>query len=378
MRIVYSSFYGRYSDSPRAIHEALVPHLAELGVDARHVWLDEGPHTSGFPAGVSRVRYESAQALDELGAADVIVANHYLDRPWTKKRDAFYLQTWHGTPLKRIHADTPGPRPEIWAGLQADVDRWDALLSPNAVSSAIFPRAFGYTGEVLETGYPRNDRLLAAEADEVRARVRAHLGVPDGVTAVLYTPTWRDDVRDEQGRHTARLTIDLEALVRALGPGYVVLVRLHYIPAPRVGNLSGPGVVDVSGHPDVAELYLAADLMVTDYSSTMFDFAVTAKPMAFFVDDLEHYRDQVRGFYTDLLAEAPGPVVRTGAELVDALRDLAAGDGTWAQAYARFRERYTSLEDGKATRRVLERFFDRTVAVDEGPDRVRTNELLRG
>jgi CDP-glycerol glycerophosphotransferase len=361
MRIVYSSFYGRYSDSPRAIHEALAPHLAAQGVDATHVWLRDDVHGEGFPADAVTVPYDSAEALAELGAADVVVANHYLDRRWTKKPGAFYLQTWHGTPLKRIHADTPGPRSGNWAALRADVERWDALLSANAHSTAVFPGAFAFDGEVAETGYPRNDRLLSDGAEAVRARVRTDLGIADGVTAVLYTPTWRDDVRDAQGRHTAHLTLDLQALAADLGPGYVVLVRLHYIPAARVGDLSGPGVVDVSAHPDVAELYLAADLMVTDYSSTMFDFAVTAKPMAFFVDDLEHYRDELRGFYVDLLADAPGPVVRTRSDLAAALRRLAAGDDAWDDAYARFRERYTSLEDGKATRRVLERFFARPV-----------------
>ncbi len=365
MRIVYSSFYGRYADSPRAIHRALVPHLAALGAAATHVWLSDPAHVPNFPAGVVTVDYDAPQALAELEAADVVVANHYLDRPWAKKPGAFYLQTWHGTPLKRIHADTPGPRLATWPGLQADVARWDALLTANAFSSAILPRAFGFAGEVAETGYPRNDRLLSAEADDVRATVRARLGIADGVSAVLYTPTWRDDVRDGEGRHTARLTLDLQALAGALGPGYVVLVRLHYIPAARTGDLSGPGVIDVSRYSDVADLYLAADLMVTDYSSTMFDFAVTAKPMAFFVDDLEHYRDELRGFYTDLLAEAPGPAVRTPGELVDAVRRLAGGEDTWAGCYAHFRERYCNLEDGKATRRVLERFFERPVATPQ-------------
>ncbi len=111
-------------------------------------------------------------------------------------------------------------------------------------------------------------------------------------------------------------------------------------------------VRDVSFHPDVAELYLAADVMVTDYSSTMFDFAVTGKPMAFFAYDLDDYRDRERGFYFDFLPEAPGPVVTTTAELIDAVEHL--GDGGYAERYERFRERFCHLEDGRATERVLD------------------------
>ncbi len=356
MRIVYSSCYGRYSDSPRAIHEALVPHLTERGVGATHVWLQDADPASGFPAGVQVVPYGGDEARAQLEAADVVISNHYLGQPWTKRAGAFYLQTWHGTPLKRIHADAPAPFD--WDDIDADVTRWDVLLSPNAYSTDLLPGAFPtFRGEIAETGYPRNDRLLDDNADERRDAVRAQLGIDPATTAVLYTPTWRDGVLDDQGRRTARLVIDLAAFAADLGPGFVVLARLHYLVAAQVGDVSAPGVLDVSGHPDVADLYLAADAMVTDYSSTMFDFAVTAKPMVFFVDDLEHYRDELRGFYVDLLAEAPGPVVRTPAELVTAVHGVLGDDQTYAGAYARFRETYTSLEDGKATLRVLERWF---------------------
>jgi CDP-glycerol glycerophosphotransferase len=116
-----------------------------------------------------------------------------------------------------------------------------------------------------------------------------------------------------------------------------------------------PAVRDVSMHPDVSELYLAADVLVTDYSSTMFDFAVTGRPLAFLTYDLADFQHRLRGFYFDLAREAPGPLVDTTSELIDVLRDLEATRTRYAARYARFRERYCHLEDGHATQRVLER-----------------------
>ena len=122
----------------------------------------------------------------------------------------------------------------------------------------------------------------------------------------------------------------------------------------RLGPVDRPGVHDVSFHPDISDLYLAADVMVTDYSSTMFDFAITGKPMLFYTYDLEHYRDALRGFYFDIEADAPGPLVRTTGQLVDAIADLDAVQRRYDASYARFRSRFCHLEDGLATQRVVD------------------------
>ena len=148
---------------------------------------------------------------------------------------------------------------------------------------------------MLETGYPRNDVLTSPGAAQTRARVRAELGVPDGVTAVLYTPTWRDRDYFDLAPGGLHLALPLEEFARDLGPGFCLLPRLHYKVTHLRGDPDVSGVVDVSYHPDVAELYLAADVLVTDYSSTMFDFAVTGKPMIFYAYDLAAYRDIAPG-----------------------------------------------------------------------------------
>lgn len=351
MDIVYNSFEGRCDDSPRVLCGA----LRRQGIGDRHVWLADPAQDATFPDGCEVVEYGSAACVEALEAADLLVANTHTDVAWRKRPDAFYLQTWHGTPLKRIHWDV------LWAPegrlerLQRDVDRWDCLLAPNAASVPLLRRAFRYEGEVLESGYPRNDVLQAPDADAVRDRVRRDLGIPAGATAVLYTPTWRDDAVFAEGGRAFDLALDVERAIERLGPGHVLLLRLHYFVRDRLTGLDRPGVLDVSTHPDVSELYLAADAMVTDYSSTMFDFAITGKPLLLYVYDLDDYAQRLRGFYFDLEPIAPGPLLRAEDELLDALADLPAIAARYAERYAAFRERFAHAEDGHATERVVQR-----------------------
>jgi CDP-glycerol glycerophosphotransferase len=182
-------------------------------------------------------------------------------------------------------------------------------------------------------------------------------GVAPDATLVLYAPTWRDDLLDEHGRQDFSLHLDLDELTRRLGPDVQVMVRTHFLVSAERPPIDRPGVLDVSSYPDVSDLYLAADVMVTDYSSTMFDFAVTGKPLLFFTYDLAHYRDTLRGFYFDFERHAPGPLLHTSTDVVDALADLPLVRARYAQAYARFRAAYCHLDDGAAATRVIDRFF---------------------
>ncbi|UOY02424.1 CDP-glycerol glycerophosphotransferase family protein [Blastococcus sp. PRF04-17] len=346
VRFVYNSFYGRYSDSPRAIYERLVG-----GGRHSHVWLVGEGHEHGFPAEAATVPIGSAECIAVLESADVVVSNTYLELDWTKRPDTVYLQTWHGTPLKRIHYDAPaiGPDDRLQK-LDVDIARWDHLLSPNRPSTERLRAAFRYRGSVVETGYPRNDLLLAEDRDLRRAAVRADLGLDDATTAVLYVPTWRDH---EYYEPEARLGLDVDAFTSGMGEGWCLLPRVHYYMADRIAVAANPAVRDVSFHPDIRELYLAADVLVTDYSSAMFDFAVTGKPMIFYTYDFAHYRDTVRGFYFDFVPDAPGPVVHTLPALLEALSGLDAVQGEYADRYRRFQETFCHLEDGHATDRVL-------------------------
>ncbi|MDT0275107.1 CDP-glycerol glycerophosphotransferase family protein [Blastococcus goldschmidtiae] len=347
MLFVYNSFLGQYSDNPRAIYERLF----DVEAGHAHVWLRGEGHDHAFPEGVDTVALGTPDSVAALEAADVVVSNICLEPPWTKRPEAVYLQTWHGTPLKLIHYDEPSVGPDDDERLGRDVARWDCLLSPNRASTARLRSAFRFGGRVVETGYPRNDVLVAGDRDLRRAAVRARLGLDDGTRAVLYAPTWRDDERDALD---VPLGLDVDSFVAGMGEGCSLLVRTHYYMAGRTSWQERPGVLDVSGYPDIRDLYLAADVLVTDYSSVMFDFAVTGKPMVFYAYDLAHYRDSLRGFYFDLLAEAPGPVVESLPALLDALSRPDAMRVRYGDRYDRFRERYCHLDDGRATDRAIE------------------------
>jgi len=119
-----------------------------------------------------------------------------------------------------------------------------------------------------------------------------------------------------------------------------------------------PGfVLNVTGYPSMAELCLVSDVLITDYSSVMFDFAPTGKPMLFFTYDLEAYRDRLRGFYFDFEAEAPGPLLATSAEVLAALGDTGAVAARYADAYRAFTTRFCPLDDGKAAARACDAIF---------------------
>jgi CDP-glycerol glycerophosphotransferase len=348
VHIVYQSFMGRFSDSPRALYEALADRPGTT-----HTWLVDPAHAAGFPDDVDGASLAGPEARHALESADLVVAGTHTELEWDKRPGARYLQTWHGTPLKRIHYDVLFAPPGRLDWLDQDVARWDLLLSPNRDSTPRLRKAFGFTGPVWETGYPRNDLLLSPDASRVRIQVRDALGIGDDVRTVLYAPTFRDDEWASDSREVP-MALDLVDLVKTLdtsGVEHRVLLRRHNMMTERSHPGLSSGVTDVSWFPDVRHLHLAADVLVTDYSSLMFDWVLTGKPLVYYDYDLDRFRSEIRGFYFDLLPEAPGPVVTTPDELARAVLD----PGDHSAAYHAFRSRYGHLEDGHATERVIER-----------------------
>lgn len=354
--VVFESFRGKQcSDSPRAICEELLRRRS--GLDC--VWATrDGQFT--VPEGAREVLQYSEEHYRLLAEARYLVSNEWLPEWFVKRPGQTYLQTWHGTPLKRIGFDVERPKfaqplsyPERFA---ADLAKWDVLLSPNPFTTPILRRAFRYEGEILESGYPRNDVLNHPDAARYAAAVRQRLGIPAGRRVVLYAPTWRDD-QFSGGSYGLDIQLDIDHARQALGKDTVLLVRGHVNVTSSVRGSGDGFVLDVGGYPDIAELYLVADVLVTDYSSVMFDFAVTGKPMLFFTYDLERYRDEVRGFYFDFEARAPGPLLRTSDQVVEALRGLPEVIADYSRAYADFTAEFCPLDDGSATGRVIDAVF---------------------
>ncbi|MFF2508453.1 CDP-glycerol glycerophosphotransferase family protein [Streptomyces sp. NPDC058067] len=351
--VLYSSFDGRqYSDSPRAVHEELVARGAPL----EHLWVVRDQQVR-VPATCRPVALWSTEWYEALARSRYVVTNTQLPDWFERAEDQYVVQTWHGTPLKRIGrdlADSPSGDPRYIASLPDRAAQWNLLVSPNRFSTPVLRGAFGYQGEVLESGYPRNDLLHAADRAKVAAAVRERLGIPEDRKVVLYAPTWRENQPRKGGRYGLDLRLDLTAAERALGDDHVLLVRRHYLVGGTVPGTTSGFVRDVTRHPDVGELLLISDVLVTDYSSLMFDFAQTGRPMLFHTYDLDHYRDTLRGFYFDFAAQAPGPLLTTGEEVVAALRDPAAATAGHEDAYRRFREVFCDLDDGRAAAHVAD------------------------
>ncbi|CAL9558755.1 CDP-glycerol glycerophosphotransferase family protein [Streptomyces sp. enrichment culture] len=355
--VFYNSFGGKqFSDSPRAIHEELV----RRGVEVEHLWSVADGQVA-LPEGVTPLEWHSKEWYEALARSRYVVTNVGLGDWFTKREGQTVVQTWHGTPLKKIGADllgTPKANRAYIASLPHRFRQFDITVSPNAFTTPVMKRAFCAEGEVLEAGYPRNDLFHSPERAAIATRVRKVLGIPADKKVVLYAPTWRDDQRHGGQRFKLDLKVDLAAAERELGDDHVFLFRKH----PKILDaIPGAGegfVFDVSGYPDIAELYLIADVLITDYSSVLFDFAHSGRPMLFFTYDLEHYRDTLRGFYFDFTERAPGPLIKTSEELVAAIRDIDAVAEAHKDRYADFVRDFCEPSDGLATARVVDRMLE--------------------
>ncbi|GHB21268.1 glycosyl transferase family A [Streptomyces viridiviolaceus] len=346
---VYCAYWGRgYACNPAAIHakaHELAPHL-------RAVFLVEPGQAHTVPKDVDHAVIGSRRYWEVLARATYLVNNANFAEGVVKRPGSVHLQTQHGTPLKTMGVDQ-STYPVVaaasgsFAKLLGRVDRWDYNLSSNRHSTQMWERAFPGSYEHLEYGYPRNDVYYTATADDV-ARVRRELGVPEGKTAVLYAPTHRDH---ETGFDTGAL--DLEAFCEAAGEDVVVLLRAHYF-YDRGGARSSGRIIDVTAHRSSEDVCLAADALVTDYSSIMFDYANLDRPIVVYADDWEVYRE-TRGVYFDLMAAPPGPVARTPEELARVFRDGSYAGAESAALRAAFRERFCEFDDGRAAERVVRR-----------------------
>ncbi|WP_406673574.1 CDP-glycerol glycerophosphotransferase family protein [Nonomuraea sp. N2-4H] len=351
---LFESDVGKnYSGSPRAIYEEM--RRRRLPIEA--VW-SVARGRGNFPADAKLVRRGSWRYVYTMARAGIWVDSHGFPLDYPKPRGTRYLQTWHGQGIKSIGFDAPdlrgdfdGPR----ARWRAAVARWDALVAPSAEFSRLFLPSNGYAGKVYRCGTPRCDALVKAGGRSDGAlEVLRRLEVPPGKRVLLYAPTYRDRAKGS-GRS---VRVDLELLAEELADEWVVLLRTHpverYRPPERLRHFVRPA----GSYPEINDLMLASDALLTDYSSVMCDYALTGKPMVFFIDDWDEYRLSERGVYHDLPSIAPGPCVTTTEELAEVLRRLPAVHESYAERYAAFRRMWCAEERGDAAARIVSDFFE--------------------
>ena len=353
--VLFSTFGGRSAaDSPLALYNELVrrdyPHPL--------VW-EVADGTAVVPEGARSVVIGTREHLRALHTSRHLVANNNFPFYFHKHPDQTYVQTWHGTPLKKIGRHVPAPNLSLsYRDLMVREARaWDLLLAQNDFSATALADALGFEGEVLNVGYPRND-LLSTGSEADRARVRARLGVPQGARLVLYAPTWRDNVRTASGGYAMVNHLELDAVSRAFGSGSVLLVRGHSN-TPGLGDSTAANIIDVSSYPDITELMLVADVLITDYSSVMFDFVGTGRPMLFLTPDVAEYAGSTRGFYLDFAEIAPGPLLSSTDSVLQALETLPRTETAYRDRYEAFRDQFAPRDDGKAAIRVVDAVWGR-------------------
>ena len=296
--ILFVSFGGkRFDDSPRTIYEAM---LSDHRFDqCRLIWAFRSPERHQLTRG-EKVKIDTPRYFITLMKAGIWITNSSMTRGlYVRGSNTFSINTWHGTPIKRIEHEAKN------AGnfLSKKTIHDDVRLCQGTYERDIFLRVFRSSMEDYHLiGLPCNDRLTSPCDQEEKKRIRERLGVPMDKKVILYAPTFKDDERDDNGTIKAQLHISPQKWEYFLGDRYVMLLRLHH--EITAANPLPPNqfIIDVTAYPDINDLILVSDLLISDYSSIFFDFAITGKPMLCYTYDYDQF-ENVRGLYFDIREE---------------------------------------------------------------------------
>ncbi|WP_297083610.1 bifunctional glycosyltransferase family 2 protein/CDP-glycerol:glycerophosphate glycerophosphotransferase [uncultured Demequina sp.] len=345
--VVLEALWGR---SPRLNCLAVANEITASHPEKKIVWLVQPADASLVPDGVDYAVQGSHKYFRSLATATYLFVDANLPSWWRKRRGQVLTQLHHGTPLKLMGMEERGKDREWRNRLLARCSQWDYSVVSNSYTAEVWKHSYPVRCETLEVGYPRNDALVSPDGT-VGARVREQLGIPAKSRVFLYMPTFRD------GGAGVSTGVDIRELAAAIPEDVVVLVRGHYFYAAQTSLPSQSRVIDVSSYPEVEELYLAADVLVTDYSSAMFDFANLRRPIIIFPYDWDLYQS-TRGTYFDVTADAPGAVVWSTEELAAVITDKSYDSDENRERIERFAAIFTEFETGTAARDVVARVID--------------------
>lgn len=342
--MVFEGWWGqKYHCNPKAFYEYMDHEHPEY----KCIWsmVDERTPINGNG---KTVRRKSLKYHYYMATSKYFINNVNFMDSYEKRKKQIEIQTMHGTPLKTLGLDVPGELPT-----QKDVDkflrkcnRWNYLVVQSQKAEQITSSCYAFKKEFLRTGYPRNDILFEKNNSRDIAEIKRKLGIPVDKKVVMYAPTWRV-------RNQFNLNMDIQDLKSRLKDDYVMMLRIHPFSVNGLDeNLLDDFIFNASNYPSVEELYLISDIVITDYSSVMFDYAILNRPMLFYTYDLEDYRDTLRGFNFDFVAEAPGPLLKSSKEVVDAIVDIDRVSKENDQALQKFRKKFCEYEKGNACEQI--------------------------
>lgn len=343
-KIVFSAFSGRfYGDNPKYIAEYIVKHKLPYNC----VFVLENPKSESVPKEITVVKYNSIRYLYEMATAKVWIDNTRKQPHILKRKGQFYFQTWHGTiSLKRAERDVERNLAESYVKTAInDSKNIDTLLVTNDWGEEYFKQFFWYSGPILKCGSPRLDLLFDYDLKLVDI-IKQKIGVKKTEKIVLYSPTFRRD------SSLKVYNIDYKLLKRSLekrfGGEWKVIIKLH----PNIKQLKleiPQDVIDVTQYSDMTELYLISDFMITDYSSTMFDFSVLGKAAVLYASDVEEYMND-RDFVFNI-NELPYPLAQNNSELEAIITNF--DEERYKMNLINFQRRVGLREDGKGAETIM-------------------------
>ncbi|MGX7025111.1 bifunctional glycosyltransferase/CDP-glycerol:glycerophosphate glycerophosphotransferase [Vagococcus hydrophili] len=348
--IMFEAYWGRsYSCNPKAMYEYVDQNYPGYTC----VWSLNNPYEE-VKGNAIKVKKNSWRYYYYLARSKYFINNVNWPNEYIKRDTSVEIQTLHGTFLKTMGLDVEDEvkTKEQLEGFRKRHGRWDYLVSPSSFMTKTARRVFEFNKEMLEFGFPRNDLLVNAEEhQDISIKLKEKLNIPADKKVILYAPTYRN-------KSGFNFELDIKEMREKLSDDYVLLVRLHYFVAKSLDlDEVEDFVVNVCNYPDVQELLLITDVLITDYSSIMFDYANLNRPMLFFTYDLEYYRDVLRGMYLDFEEEAPGKLCKKTEELIESLEDLENYQKEYSLKLNEFRSRYNEFEKGEASKQAFEKIF---------------------
>lgn len=367
--VVFSAYDGRnYACSPKAVYEYMLGRDEFL--DYNFIWLFADPQKHKYleeNRNTKVISNRGAECEAYLHQAKYWIFNFRAVDYWLPTKEQIYVQCWHGTPLKRLGYDITNSDNamnsvgEIQSKYRTDAARFKYMVSPCQYVTEKFTSAWnlketGKQDAILEIGYPRNDFLCKYTEEDI-VRVKKNLGIENVQKKILlYAPTWRDNQHDASKGYVYKNPVDFKYLQEKLGDEYIILFRAHYLVANSFDfSMYKDFLYDVSSYDDINELYIISDMLITDYSSVFFDYAILERPMLFYMYDMEEYRDEMRGFYLDV-SELPGPIVTDEKSLVSEISD-AQKHGVDCENVKEFNKKFNLKNDGNAAERLVQIIF---------------------
>jgi CDP-glycerol glycerophosphotransferase len=363
--IFFESFYGNsYSCSPKAIYEYVLND--ERFKDYKFVWAFKNINKYTFDERTILVKSNSRKYYKYLSKSKYWVVNLLINTGVKKKKNQVYVQCWHGTPLKKLRYDIEKDNvlnsiSEVRKRNDLDAIKFDYFISPSKFCTEKFTSAFNLKklnneNIFIEKGYPRNDYLFNYKKSDIK-KIKKELNIPLNKKVILYAPTFRDNQVNENG-YTYNVELDFNKLKNEFSEEYVILFRAHYFIANKFDfKKYNNFVYDVSKYEDINELYIISDILITDYSSVFFDFANLKKPILFYMYDYNNYKNNLRDFYIDL-KELPGPILKKENTLIKEIKNIDNYSKKYKEKYEKFNKKYNYLDDGNATKRVVEEIFN--------------------